>query len=151
MEKLVWVSNMKRSKEILTGIIKTVQLCQINLQCALKVPISATLHATLRSQLQEYDRIEVEARAIAFSRGWTLDELQPVLVTIKKICNKIRYTLGNPDYKVISMTITHNTKAMIQNLHDMRQANHPDVRIHALSQKLLDTENASIRQMQGFL
>ena len=149
--KLVWVNNMKRSKEILTGIMETVQICQVSLQCALNVPISATLQAALRAQLQEYDRIEAEARSIAFSRGWNLEDFELGFITFKKVWTKIRYTFGNTDYKAIAMTITHNTKGMIRNLHNLRQFNHSDERISALSQKLLDIENANIRQMQGFL
>ena len=142
---------MKRSKEILTGIMQTVQTCQVGLQCALNVPISASLQAALRSQLQEYDRIEAEARSIAFSRGWTLDEFEPGFIAFKKAFAKIRYAFGNTDYNAIAMTITHNTKGMIRNLHNLRQFNQSDERISALSQKLLDIENANIRQMQGFL
>lgn len=145
------VNHMKRSKDVLIGIIQTVQLCQVGLQCALTVPISTSLQAALRLQLQEFDRIEAEARSIAFSRGWTLDDLTPGLIVLKIALGKIRYTFGNADYKAIAITITHNTKCMIRNLHDLRHFNQSDQRISALSQKLLDFENANIRQMQGFL
>ena len=142
---------MKDSKEVLAGIVQTVQRGQIYIECALNVPISKTLHAALQLQLQEFNHIEAEARSIAYSRGWGLDELQLGLMAVRKIWTKLQYTFGNADYKTVAITITHNTKGMIQNLHNLRQFNLSDQRISALSQKLLDFENANIRQMQGFL
>ena len=47
--------------------------------------------------------------------------------------------------------IQGNTKGMIKGLRNMHQFPREDSRITALSQKLLDTETANIRQMQAFL
>lgn len=142
---------MKKSKEVLSGIMRTTQMGQVGLRCALNVPISTSLQAALRLQLQEYDRIEQEARSIASSRGWTLDELEPAVVSFTKAASKIRFVFGDADFKAAAMTIEGSTKGMIKSLHDLRQFNRSDERISALSQKLLDCENANIRQMQGFL
>lgn len=149
--KMKAVMNMKKSKEVLASIIQTVQMGQVGIQCVLKVPIRDSLRSALQSQLKEYDIIEQEARSIASSRGWMLEELDPAVIQMTKLLSRLRFSFGDTDYKAASITIQGNTKGMIKGLHDLRQFNHSDERISSLSQKLLDCENANIRQMQGFL
>lgn len=145
------VINVKKSKEVLTSIMQTTQMGQLGIQCVLKVPVQDSLRSALKSQLKEYDSIEQEARSIASSRGWILEEVDPAVIQITKFLTRLRFSFGDTDYKAASITIQGNTKGMIKGLHDLRQFNQSDERISSLSQKLLDCENANIRQMQGFL
>ena len=49
------------------------------------------------------------------------------------------------------MMIQGNTRGMVKGLKDIHQFAQQDEQVCALSQKLLDTETANIRQMQGYL
>jgi hypothetical protein len=49
------------------------------------------------------------------------------------------------------MMIQGNTRGMIVVLKDLHQTREPDKQVEKLSQKLLETENSNITQMQGFL
>ena len=49
------------------------------------------------------------------------------------------------------MMIQGNTKGKIKGLKPRHQFGRQDEEINTLSQKLLDCENANIRQMQGYL
>ena len=49
------------------------------------------------------------------------------------------------------MMIQGNTKGMKKSLKDLHQFTGDDERVRTLSQKLLDCENANIRQMQQYL
>lgn len=142
---------MKGSKDLLSSIIKTTQMGQAGIHSVLKAPLQATLRSALKSQLEEYDAIEQEAQAIAASRGWTLEELDPAVRSMAKMMSRAQLSFGDTDYKATAMTIQGNTKGMIKGLHNLRQLGQSDERVSQLSQRLLDCENANIRQMQGFL
>lgn len=145
------VMYMKGSKDLLSSIIKTTQMGQAGIHCVLKTPLQASLRAALESQLEEYDKIEQEAQSIASSRGWTLEELDPAVRGMATMMARAQLSFGDTDYKATAMTIQGNTKGIIKGLHNLRRLNQPDERVSKLSQKLLDCENANIRQMQGFL
>ena len=148
---LTLVMYMKGSKDLLSSIIKTTQMCQAGIHSVLKAPLKATLRSALQSQLEEYDKIEQEAQAIASSRGWTLEELDPALKSMSKMMARAQLSFGDTDYKATAMTIQGNTKGLIKGLHNLRQLCQDDERVAQLSQKLIDYENANIKQMQGFL
>ena len=148
---LKMVMQMKGSKDLLSSIIKTTQMGQAGIHTVLKSPLQASLRAALQSQLDEYDAIEQEAQSIAASRGWTLEELDPAVRSMANIMTRAQLSFGDTDYKVTAMMIQGNTKGMIKGLHNLRQFQQSDERVSKLSQKLLDCENANIRQMQGFL
>ena len=57
----------------------------------------------------------------------------------------------NTDSRVADILIQGNTKGMIQGMRNLHQMKTQDHQIRILSQKLLDSETAHIRQMQSFL
>ena len=142
---------MKGSQDILSSILKTAQMGQTGIRSALNVTMRPALRKALESQLQEYDAIEDEAHAIASQRGWELPELDPVAKTMSSVMVRTRLSYGNTDSRIASMMIQGNTRGMITGLKNLHQFNRQDTQISALSQKLLDSETANIRQMQGFL
>lgn len=142
---------MKGSKDLLSSILKTTQMGQIGIRSVLKAPIRASLRSALNSQLEEYDAIEREAHKIAQLRGWELEELDPAIKGMTNMMVKAQLVFGNADSKVAAMMIQGNTKGMIKSLKNLHQFNNSDQRISILTQKLLDTESANIRQMQGYL
>ena len=142
---------MKNSQEILSSLLKTTQMGQIGIRSVLDTSMRPGLRKALESQLQEYDAIESEAHAIASQRGWELQELDPAVRMMSNMMTRMKLSRGNSDSKIADMMIQGNTKGMVTGLKNIHQFAGQDVQINALSQKLLDTETANIRQMQSFL
>ena len=142
---------MKGSKDLLSSVLKTTQMGQIGIRCVLKAPVRASLHKALQSQLHEYDAIEQEAHAIAASRGWELEELDPAIKGMSRMMTAMQLSFGNVSSKAAAMMIQGNTRGMIKSLKNLHAFNNSDARVASISQKLLDTETENIRQMQEFL
>lgn len=145
------VMHMKNSKEMLSSILKTTQMGQIGIRTVLDTSMRPSLRKALESQLQEYDIIESEAHAIAGQRGWELSELDPAVRFMAGMMSRMKLTRGNPDSKIAGMMIQGNTRGMIKGIKNQHQFNKQDVQVNSLTQRLLDCENANIRQMQNFL
>lgn len=142
---------MKNSKEVLSSILKTTQMGQIGIRTVLDKNLRPDLRQALESQLREYDGIESEAHFIASQRGWELKEIDPAVRMMVEMMTKVRLTRSDPDSQIAGMMVQGNTRGMIKGLKNQHQYNNQDAQISALSQKLLDCENANIRQMYPFL
>ena len=142
---------MKNSKELLTSVLKTTQMGQVGIRSVLDTTMQPGLRSALESQLREYDSIETEAHTLATQRGWELNELDPGIRFMADRMTRLRLNGRNTDSKIAGMMIQGNTRGMIKSLKNIHQYDQQDDQIYILSQKLLDCENANIRQMQGFL
>ena len=142
---------MKNGKEILASLLKTTQMGQLGIRSCLNSSMRPGLRKALGAQLREYDAIESEAHAIASQRGWEVEELDPALRFMTDAMTRMKLSRGNCDSRIADMMIQGNTKGMIKGLKNLHQFPHPDDKLRTLSQKLLDCENAGIRQMQSFL
>ena len=67
------------------------------------------------------------------------------------LTQKINSLQSEIDHAYQDMIIEENTRAMIDGLKDLHQYQQQDSQVSVLSQRLLDCETASIRQMQSFL
>lgn len=142
---------MKSSKEILSSVLKTTQMGQVGIRSVLDTSMRPGLRKALESQLREYDSIESEAHLIASQRGWDLRELDPAVRFVADRMTRMKLHRSNSDSKIADMMIQGNTRGMIKGLKNLHQFPDTDAQISILSQKLLDCENANIRQMQTFL
>lgn len=142
---------MKNSKQLLSSLLKTTQMGQIGIRSVLDTSMRPSLRKALESQLAEYDAIETEAHSIASQRGWELAEMDPAVRAMSNMMTRMKLTGHNADSKIADMMIQGNTKGMVKGLKDIHQFAQQDGPVCALSQKLLDTETANIRQMQNFL
>lgn len=142
---------MKNSKELLSSLLKTTQMGQIGIRSVLDSSMEPRLRDALESQLREYDSIETEAHRIAMYRGWELPELDPAIRFMAETMTRMKLAGRNTDSKIAGMMIQGNTRGMITGLKNLHQFSQFDEPIQVLSQKLLDCENANIRQMQDFL
>ena len=142
---------MKNSQQILSSVLKTAQMGQVGIRRVLETRMRPGLRKALEQQLREYDQIETEAHALASQRGWELKDLDPALRMMSNMVTRMKLSAGGSESKIADMMIQGSTKGMIKGLRNMHQFPREDSRISALSQKLLDTENANIRQMQAFL
>ena len=142
---------MKQNQEVLSTLLKTIQMGQVDIRSVLDTTMRSSLRNTLKDQLQEYDSIESQAHALASQRGWELPELQPGKRLMADMMTRTKLSYGNSDSKIADMMILGNTRGMVKGIKNMHQwANH-DSQIENLSQKLIDCETANIRQMQAFL
>ena len=148
---LLRVIKMKNSKQILSSVLKTTQMGQIGIRSVLDTSMRPSLRKALESQLQEYDSIETEAHAIATQRGWELPELDPAVRAMSNMMTRMKLVGQNADSKIADMMIQGNTRGMVKGLKDIHQFAQQDEQVSSLSQKLLDTQTANIRQMQGYL
>lgn len=142
---------MKNNKEVLSSILKTTQMGQVGIRAVLNHAVHTDLRNALQSQLREYDAIEAEVQGIAAAKGLHLEELEPPIKAMSMLCARAKLAYGNVDSKIAAMMIQGNTRGMIKGLKNRHHAKDPDARIMALSQKLLDCEDANIRQMQGYV
>ena len=142
---------MKNSKEVLSSILKTTQMGQVGIRSVLDTSMRPALRNALESQLREYDSIETEAHSIATQRGWEVKELDPAVRFLADRMTRMQLGGRNTDSKIAGMMIQGNTRGMIKGLKNIHQFTGQDDRVRILSQKLLDCENANIRQMQTFL
>lgn len=142
---------MKTNQEVLSSILKTTQMGQVGIRSVLDTSMRPGLRKALESQLAEYDSIETEAHFLASQRGWELPELQPGKRFMADRMTRMKLSFGNTDSKIAGMMIQGNTRGVITGLKVQHQWAGQDAQISFLSQKLLDCENANIRQMQQFL
>ena len=142
---------MNENKQHLSGLLRTIQIGQVEIRSVLDTSLGSSLRNTLKSQLREYDTMETEAYTIALQRGWELPELDPGRRFLRDRVIRMKLSGGQPDSRIADLLIQGNTKGMIRGLRQLHQLEGQDQQIRILSQKLLDCETAHIRQMQSFL
>ena len=124
---------------------------QIGIRTVMQKAVRPELKNALQDQLNEYDSIEQEAHAIAASRGWEIEELDPAIKFMAQMYSKANLTFGHVDSKIAAMMIQGNTRGMIKNLKNSHHVKDADERVMSLSQKLFTCEEANVKQMQGYV
>ncbi len=142
---------MKTSKDILSSVVKTAQMGQIGIRSVLNTPLDESLQSALRHQLRTYDTIEREAMQLAGQRGWTPDELDPGIRAMTNMMTRMRLSFGDANSKAAAMMIRGNNRGLIKGHKNINNYLDRDPKILAISQRLMDCEEAGIHQMQGFL
>lgn len=148
---LLAVMCMKTRKALLSSLLKTAQMGQTGIRSVLDTGMQPELRKALQTQLREYDSIEAEAHALAARRGWEVTELDPAARLLADMTVRLRLRGGDTDSRIADMMITGSTRGMVKGLRRLHRLSRPDEPLQILSQKLLDCENAGIRQMQMFL
>ena len=142
---------MKDSKEVLSSILKTTQMGQIGIRSVQDYAVRTQVKSALESQKQEYDAIETQAHKIAKERGWQLRELNPGVRNMAEMMTRIRLQGRNKDAKIAALMVQGNTRGVIKGLKNLHRYHGRDPQVCQLAQRLLDHENANIRQMEDFL
>lgn len=142
---------MKDSMDILSSLLKTTQMGQVGIRSVENAVNNPELKKALRSQLQEYDKIEQEAYALADKRGWELKELNPMARTMADMAARGKLMYDKNDSRIAEMMVQGNTRGVIKSLKNLHRYHQNDGSVTALAQKLLDCENSNIKQMEGFL
>lgn len=142
---------MKDSQKVLNSLLNTVQMGQVGIRSVMNKAVRADLKRALHAQLKEYDSFENQAFNIAASRGWELKEVDPAIKGMANMISRAKLTFGAQDSKIAAMMIQGNTRGIIMGMKDLHQTQQIDKQVLDLSQRMLDTEEANIKQMQGFL
>ena len=142
---------MKNSGDILNSIIDTTQMGQSGIKSVLDRPMNPALYQELVSQMQEYAQIESGARRLLQDRKLPAKKGSTSPIPGAKLMARARLATGNANSKIAGMMIQGNTRGMILGLRNMQQYSGADPDVCTLSQRLLDTETANIRQMKPYL
>ncbi len=142
---------MNDSQKILNSLLSTVQMGQVGIRSVMNKAVRADLQKALRSQLKEYDSFETQAFNIAAARGWELKEVDPMVRGMANMMSRAKLAFGAQDSKIAAMMIQGNTRGIIMGIKDLHQGHQIDQQVQDISQRLLDTEDANIKQMQEFL
>lgn len=142
---------MKDSKDVLSSLLKTTQMGQVGIRSVAKAADGKEMKKALKSQLNEYNKIEQEAYSLAKDRGWQLKELHPIARSMADMAARSKLMYGKNDSKIAAMMVQGNTRGVIKGLKNLHRYAQNDTDITSLSQKLLDCENNNIKQMEGFL
>ncbi len=138
-------------QEILTSILKTVQMGQAGIRSVQDKAIGPRLRQTLHDQLEEYDAIEERAYDLATQRGWLVGALEPSVERMSSAMARLRLIGGQADPKIAGMLVQGNTKGMIKSLRALHRSSGKDSQVEALAQALVDRERENIRQASEFL
>ena len=142
---------MKDSKDILSSLLKTTQMGQVGIRSVEKAANGTPLKKALKSQLEEYNKIEQEAYRLAQKYDWELKELHPIARTMADMAARGKLMYGKNDSKIAAMMVQGNTRGVIKGLKNLHRYHQNDGSITSLAQKLLDCENQNIKQMEQYL
>lgn len=124
---------------------------QVGIRCVFRKVTDTDLKNALHSQLQEYNEIEKKAEQLAQARCWQVEELDPAVKAMASMMSRARLQFGTANSKVAAMMIQGNTRGMIKGLKNLHRYYDDDAEIKELANKLLEYEQANIKQMQGFV
>ena len=139
------------NEKLLNQIVKAAQMGQSGIHAVIPKASQPELRLALKSQRKEYVSIEQEAVNLARRRGYQMTNLSPVARNMAEMVSRSRLMYGDRNSKIAGMMIQGNTRGMIESLQNIRKCPKPDPAVSKLAQKMLDTEVANIRQMEGFL
>ena len=142
---------MKTNKEVLTSIIKTVQMGQSGIRCVQEKASGAQLQQVLQDQLEEYDSLERQAYALATRKGWLLEPLDSSVERMASMMARMQLMGRNKDSKIAKMLVQGNTRGMIKGLKNLHHCVALDPSVDIIAQKLLTREQENIRQACEYL
>ena len=142
---------MKTNKDVLSSIIKTVQMGQCGIRCVQEQATGKGLKQALHDQLTEYDAIEQQAYDLATRRGWLLEPLDSGVERISSMMARMQLMGNNRDSKIAKMLVQGNTRGMIKGLKNLHHSTRLDGQVEQIAQRLLTRERENIRQACEFL
>lgn len=142
---------MQQDCEMLNEIRKTTKMGQVGIHSVMKGGMSGEFHNVLQSQLREYDAIYQEADQLLHEHGGTPKNLSAFAKWGNMMATSMKMKSDGSRSKVAEMMIEGNTKGMIKSIQSIRTMGVLDPKVSALSNRLLQTEQANIDQMKAYL
>ncbi len=142
---------MKTNKDLLSSILKTVQMGQCGIRCVQDKATGAGLQQALGDQLREYDSIEEKAYDLAGRRGLLVENLSPSVEKMSSMMSRMQLMTGDTNSKIAKMLVQGNTRGMIKSLKNLHRYDHSDAQVESLANLLVQREKENIKQASEFL
>lgn len=142
---------MINDQRVLNDIIKTAQLGICGVNTVMPSAKQPALRQALKCQRKEYADIERQAKLLAGSMNFRIDQLPRLSRTMSSAASRVRMFTREPDAKIAAMMIQGNTRGMLLSLKNMRRCDQPDPKVAELAQKMLETEKNNIVSLEGFV
>ncbi|MDR0890326.1 MAG: hypothetical protein LBM28_06760 [Oscillospiraceae bacterium] len=113
---------------------------------------SPAFRSALRQQLQEYDRIYAEADMLLAARQGKRSDISQVRKYASSLSSKLRL-LGSSDTTsaIAQMMLRGSARGLREGMQNSRKIAVLDPKVSSLSNRLLQSTQANIEQMQQFL
>lgn len=143
---------MQNDCKMLNEIRKTTQMGCYGIKTVLPQSRNEALTEALHRQYSEYTRIYAEADRLLHLRGGREKNLNPMAKYAGAMTSMLRArTSSDPSAKIAEMMIQGNTRGMIKSIHNGRTLTPLDPKVSALSNRLLQIEQANVDQMKQYL
>lgn len=137
---------------MLNSIRKTTQMGCYGIRTVLNETEDHEMQTALRSQLQEYESLYSEADRLLREREGRVQNVNPLARYSAMMSSKMRVRMSSdPTAKIAELMLQGNTRGMIKSMHNIRTMGLLDPKVSGLSNRLLQTEQANIDQMKGYL
>lgn len=143
---------MQNDISMLNSIRKTTQMGCYGIQTVLDETEDHEIQEALRSQLAEYENIYSEADRLLREREGRVKNVSPLARYGSAMSAKMKVRMSDdPTSKIAELMLQGNTRGMIKSVQNIRSMGLLDPKVSGLSNRLLQTEQANIDQMKGFL
>lgn len=143
---------MQNDISMLNSIRKTTQMGCYGIQTVLDETEDHEMQEALRSQLAEYENIYSEADRLLREREGRVKNISPLARYGSAMSAKMKVRMSDdPTSKIAELMLQGNTRGMIKSVQNIRSMGLLDPKVSGLSNRLLQTEQANIDQMKGFL
>lgn len=143
---------MQNDISMLNSIRKTTQMGCYGIQAVLDETEDHEIQEALRSQLAEYENIYSEADRLLREREGRVKNISPLARYGSAMSAKMKVRMSDdPTSKIAELMLQGNTRGMIKSVQNIRSMGLLDPKVSGLSNRLLQTEQANIDQMKGFL
>lgn len=143
---------MQNDISMLNSIRKTTQMGCYGIQTVLDETEDHEIREALRSQLAEYENIYSEADRLLREREGRVKNVSPLARYGSAMSAKMKVRMSDdPTSKIAELMLQGNTRGMIKSVQNIRSMGLLDPKVSGLSNRLLQTEQANIDQMKGFL
>lgn len=143
---------MQNDISMLNSIRKTTQMGCYGIRTVLEETEDHEIREALRSQLAEYENIYSEADRLLREREGRVKNVSPLARYSSAMSAKMKVRMSDdPTSKIAELMLQGNTRGMIKSVQNIRSMGLLDPKVSGLSNRLLQTEQANIDQMKGFL
>lgn len=143
---------MQNDISMLNSIRKTTQMGCYGIQTVLDETEDHEIQEALRSQLAEYENIYSEADRLLREREGRVKNVSLLARYSSAMSAKMKVRMSDdPTSKIAELMLQGNTRGMIKSVQNIRSMGLLDPKVSGLSNRLLQTEQANIDQMKGFL
>lgn len=137
---------------MLNSIRKSTQMGCYGIHAVMEETGSPELYRELQGQLSEYEKIYEEADSLLQDRGGKAKNVNPMAKMGSSMSAKMKIRMAkDPNAKIAELMLQGNTKGMIKSIHNNRSMGVLDPKVSTLSNRLLQTEQANIDTLKGFL